>query len=69
MNKYIVPVCNIPESKIYNLVINANSYSVCQDKIMEKLAEYSECSDYNEFIDDLDRKDILVGRIFDIEEL
>lgn len=69
MNKYVIPICNIPESKIYNLVINANSYNACQDKIMEKLADYSECDTYNEFIDDLDRQDILVGRIADIEEL
>ena len=69
MNKYIIPVCNIPESKIYNLIINANSYESCQDKIMDKFIRYSTSDDYHEFIHDLDKQDILIGRITDIEEL
>ena len=69
MNKYIIPVCNIPESEIYNLIISANSNSDCQDKIMSKFAEYSDCFDYHDFIKDLDSQDILIGKITDIEEL
>ncbi len=69
MNKYIIPVCNIPDSKIYNLKIIANSNSDCQDKIMDKFSEYSDCVDYHDFIKDLDSQDILIGMITDVEEL
>jgi hypothetical protein len=69
MNKYIIPVCNIPDSEVYDLIINANSYSECQDKIMNKFLDYSEKDNYNDFIKDLDSQDILIGRIADIEEL
>lgn len=69
MNKYIIPVCNIPDSKVYNVSISANSYSDCQDKIMDKFAEYSDSNDYTEFIADLDKQDILIGNITDIEIL
>lgn len=69
MNKYIVPVCNVQESKIYNKVIIANSSTSCQEKIMEMFSEYSDKDDWREFLQDLDEQDILVGRITDIEEL
>jgi len=69
MNKYIIPVCNINESKVYNLVINATSHSDCQDRIMDKFSDYSDSLEYSEFISDLDQQDILIGRITDIEEL
>jgi len=69
MNKYIIPVCDINESEVYNLVINANSNSDCQDKIMNKFSDYSDSLEYHEFISDLDQQDILIGKITDIEEL
>ena len=69
MNKYIIPVCNINKSEVYNLIIVATSYSDCEYKIMEKFSKYSENDDYNEFLDDLDKNDILIGQITDIEEL
>lgn len=69
MNKYIIPVCNINKSKVYNLIIMATSYSDYEYKIMEKFSKYSESDDYNEFLDDLDKNDILIGQITDIEEL
>lgn len=69
MNKYVIPICNYPKSKIYNLIINANSYNACKDKIMEKLSDYSECDEYEDFINDLDKQDILIGKITDVEEL
>jgi len=69
MNKYIIPVCDINESEVYNLVINANSNSDCQDKIMDKFSDYSDSLEYHEFISDLDQQDILIGKITDIEEL
>ena len=69
MNKYIIPVCNISNSKVYNLRIVANSNSDRQDKIMEKFADYSECDSYRDFVKDLNNQDILIGTITDIEEL
>lgn len=69
MNKYIIPVCNIRDSKVYNLRIVANSNADCQDKIMERFVDYSECDSYHDFIKDLDSQDILIGAITDIEEL
>lgn len=69
MNKYIIPVCNIPDSEVYNLVINARSYSECEDRIMEKFSEYSTNIDYHEFLKELDKQDVLIGEITDIEEL
>lgn len=69
MNKYIIPVCNINKSEVYNLSIIAQSYSDCEDKIIEKFSKYSESNDYDKFLDDLDKKDILIGQITDIEEL
>lgn len=47
----------------------ATSYSDCEDKIIEKFSKYSESDDYDEFLDDLDKNDILIGQITDIEEL
>lgn len=69
MNKYIIPVCDINKSRVYNLTINANSNAECQDKIMTKFSEYSDSLDYHEFLSDLDEQDILIGKITDIEEL
>lgn len=69
MNKYIIPIYNINKSEVYNLIIMATSYSDCEYKIMEKFSKYSEKDDYCEFLDDLDRNNILIGQITDIEEL
>ena len=69
MNKYIIPVCEIQKSKIYNLVIMANSHEDCEDKLMDKFSKFSSALDYKEFLYDLDMNDILIGEINDIETL
>lgn len=69
MNQYIIPVCNIEKSKVYNLTINANSIYDCQDRIMNKFSEYSDSEKYSQFVKDLDNKDILIGEIKCIDEL
>lgn len=69
MNKYIIPICNIPESKVYLITIFANSYEDCRDRIMEKFSDYSDSINYKDFANDLDKQDILIGKISDIEEL
>lgn len=69
MNKYIIPICNIQESKVYNKVIMATSLRDCQDKLMDIFNEYSNSTNYPEFIKDLDSQDILIGKINDIETL
>lgn len=67
MNKYIIPICNILDSKVYNLIISARTYEDCQDKIMNKFD--SDCDSYHEFVKEMDNQDILIGDITDIEEL
>ena len=69
MNKYIIPVCNISNSKVYNLRIVANSNADCQDKIMEKFADYSECDSYRDFIKDLNSQDIIKKVIWNVLNL
>ena len=67
MNKYIIPICNISKSKVYNLIISARTYKDCQDKIMFKFD--SDYDSYHEFVKDMDNQDILIGEITDVEEL
>lgn len=69
MNKYIIPICDISKSKVYNQIIFANSHKDCQNKLITKFADYSDSDIWAQFINDLDEKDILIGEIRDIEEL
>lgn len=69
MNKYIIPYCDIENSNVGNLVIMARSLAECEEKIMDKYEEYSDSDDWNTFINDLDKQNILIGKITDIEEL
>ena len=68
-NIYIIPICDISKSRVYNLKMTAQSTKDCQDKIMDKFSEYSNSDDYREFLRDLDEQDILIGKITDIEEI
>ena len=67
MNKYIIPVCNLEDYNVYNIVITATSYSDCQERLMAKFDDYSE--DYEEFLDSMYDKGYLFGDITDIETL
>ena len=67
MNKYIIPVCE--KSEVYLMTINANSYTDCLDKLMEEFIDESSASTYDDFINELYEKNILIGDITDIEEL
>lgn len=69
MNTYIVPICNVENSKVYIKKVVASSFSECQDKLMEDFEDYSESSTYSDFIEDLRDNDILIGKITDIEEI
>lgn len=69
MNKYIIPICNIDNSDVHNLIINASSYKDCQEKIMDKFIDYSDNPNYHEFLDELDEQNILIGEIIDVEAL
>lgn len=69
LNRYIVPICDIEESRIYNLIISATSMADCQDRLMTKFSQYSDSNDWEEFLKDLDNNDILIGDIDDVEEL
>lgn len=68
-NKYIIPICEIQKSKVYNICLDGVSLSHCEDKIMELFRDYSECDEYADFVKDLDKnRDILIGEIKEIDE-
>lgn len=67
MNKYIIPVCE--NTDVYMLSINANSYTDCQDKVMNDFLDESSAPNYEDFIKELREKRIFIGDITDIEEL
>lgn len=72
MNRYIIPICIFDKSKIYNMLVNARSYNDCKEKIMYKLIEefdLPDIDDYDDFIDELYYRNILIGEIKDIETL
>lgn len=72
MNRYIIPICIFDKSKIYNMLVNARSYNDCKEKVMYKLIEefdLPDIDDYDDFIDELYNKNILIGEIKDIETL
>lgn len=69
MNKYVIPICDLNENKVYNKTIMANSYNACEEKLMDEFSEYSTALDFHEFVKDLDNQDIIIGQIMDIEEL
>ena len=69
MNKYIIPYCNIQKSKVGNHIIIATSLTDCKDRLMFMYKDYSDSDDWDTFKQDLNDKDILIGKITDIEEL
>lgn len=69
MNKYIVPYCIIQRNKCDIYTIIARSLQECKDKIMVLFEDYSDKDDWNDFLQELDESDILLGEIKDIEEL
>lgn len=74
MNKYIIPICDIENSKVYIKLIIAKSTSECQEKLMSYLINTYNIDDtslnYREFINLIDTKyNILVGKITDSEEI
>lgn len=72
MNRYIIPICIFDKSKIYNMFVNARSYNDCKEKVMYKLIEefdLPDIDDYDDFIDELYYRNILIGEIKDIETL
>lgn len=73
MNKYIVPICDIQASGIWNQVILGRTHAECQEKLIRLLLEkydfLEDCGDYREFVKMADKQDLLIGEIIDIEEL
>ena len=69
MNKYIIPICNWSKQKVYNIIIMSRSLSSCKEKIINMFQNYSDSDDYDEFINDLKKQNILIGEITDIETL
>lgn len=72
MNKYICPICDLYSEQVWNQVILARSLSDCQEKLMHTLIEDYNFDDnytWSEFLDFLNKQEILVGEITDIETL
>ena len=69
MNKYVIPICNWSKQKVYNIIIMSRSLSSCKEKIINMFQNYSESDDYDEFVNDLKKQNILIGEITDIETL
>lgn len=67
-NKYIIPICDIQKSKVYNICLDGVSLSHCENKIMELFRDYSDSDEYEDFLKDLDKRDILIGEIKEIDE-
>lgn len=72
MNKYLIPICDIQNSRVWLQVITARSTNECKDKLMNLLInkfdlDYSDT--FEEFVTNADNNDILIGNIKDIEEL
>lgn len=69
MNKYVIPICNWSKQKVYNIIIMSRSLSSCKEKIINMFQDYSDSDDYDEFVNDLKKQNILIGEITDIETL
>lgn len=69
MNKYVIPICNWSKQKVYNIIIMSRSLSSCKEKIINMFQNYSDSDDYDEFVNDLKKQNILIGEIKDIETL
>ena len=74
MNKYIIPICDIDNGKVWIKTIIAKSNSACQEKIIEELIDLYDMEDttssYREFVKLADSNyNILIGDIKDTEEL
>lgn len=72
MNRYIIPICDMYSEQIWIETISARSINECQEKIMQSIINQYNFDDYdswNEFVQDMDDKEILIGEIKDIETL
>lgn len=73
MNKYIIPICDIKNGKVYIKTIVAKSYADCQEKLMADLTmtyDIEDCVNYREFVQVADSEyDVLIGDIKDVEEI
>lgn len=73
MNKYIIPICDIQSGNVFNWTISSRNISDCQEKLMKALINEFDFLDYegnyNDFVEQADKKDLLIGDITDIETL
>lgn len=70
MNTYIIPFCDC--SKVWIEKVRAKSYKEAQDKLMERCINNWDIdvpTDWDDFKQILDKEDILIGKIVDVEEL
>lgn len=72
MNKYLCPLCDIQAGEVWNQVISATSLDNCKDKLMSFIIDEYDLKptdDWNDFVEECDSNDILIGVIEDIETL
>lgn len=72
--KYIIPVCDMQANQVWNYIIVANSRQQCKEKLAQQILEEFDTLDdnsvsYDDFVEYLNKNDILVGEIQDIEEI
>lgn len=72
MNKYIVPIADLYAEQVWNEVFSARSISECQEKIIRSIIDqydFDEPNSWEDFIEDMNQREILIGEIKDIETL
>lgn len=74
MNKYLVAIHDLKSWSNWIHSFNAISLEDCEDKLIEFLSDYLKKDElrnlhYTDFLDELDKCDICISEITDIEEL
>lgn len=67
MSIYLYPICDLNKNKCVIQTIYAKDLEQCQNKIIETYTD-QDFDNYTEFLDYMDKKDIIIGTIYDKEE-
>lgn len=72
MNKYIVPIADLYSEQVWIEAFSARSINECQEKIIRSIIDqfdFEEPNSWEDFINDMNEHEILIGEIQDIETL
>lgn len=72
MNTYLIPIADIEAGETWIHKVNARSLEDCKEKLIEYFSSEYEIDfslDWNEFINEFNDHDFLIGEIIDIEEI